>query len=182
MPEFRAWPKTPRLFRDMVVTEKIDGTNAAVGVTADGEVYAQSRNRIITPEADNHGFARWVHENAAVLVPLLGAGLHFGEYWGCGIQRGYGLDEKRFSLFNTDRHADINADIGGVLVSTVPVLYHGPFHEYEVTYWLNALAEMGSVASPGFANPEGVCVWHSQARTVFKATLDNNDAGKWQAP
>lgn len=30
MIEFRAWPKTPRLNRDMIVTEKIDGTNAAV--------------------------------------------------------------------------------------------------------------------------------------------------------
>jgi hypothetical protein len=30
MLEFEGWPKTPRLFRDMIVTEKIDGTNAAV--------------------------------------------------------------------------------------------------------------------------------------------------------
>jgi hypothetical protein len=28
--EFQGWPKTPRLFRDMIVTEKIDGTNSAV--------------------------------------------------------------------------------------------------------------------------------------------------------
>jgi len=30
MIEFKAWPKTPRLNRDCIVTEKIDGTNAAV--------------------------------------------------------------------------------------------------------------------------------------------------------
>jgi hypothetical protein len=28
--EFQPWPKTPRFFRDIVITEKIDGTNAAV--------------------------------------------------------------------------------------------------------------------------------------------------------
>lgn len=27
---FQPWPKTPRLFREIVVTEKIDGTNAQV--------------------------------------------------------------------------------------------------------------------------------------------------------
>jgi hypothetical protein len=32
MAEFREWPKTPRLFRTIVVTEKIDGTNAAIHV------------------------------------------------------------------------------------------------------------------------------------------------------
>lgn len=30
MMDFVPWAKTPRLFRDMTVTEKIDGTNAAV--------------------------------------------------------------------------------------------------------------------------------------------------------
>jgi hypothetical protein len=121
-----------------------------------------------------------VYDNAAILVPLLGEGLHFGEWWGRGIQRGYGLDERRFSLFNTDRHRDVYAPVGGVTVSAVPVLYHGVFREREVTGWLRYLAEFGSVAARGFPNPEGVCVFHTQSRTVFKATLDNNDAGKWE--
>lgn len=30
MPTFEAWPKTPRYYRDIIVTEKIDGTNGAV--------------------------------------------------------------------------------------------------------------------------------------------------------
>ena len=51
--EFRAWPSIPRLYRDCVITEKIDGTNAAVVVTDDGQVYAQSRKRVITRGDDN---------------------------------------------------------------------------------------------------------------------------------
>jgi hypothetical protein len=35
-------------------------------------------------------------------------------------------------------------------------------------------------AAPGFPDPEGICVWHSKTRSVFKVTLDNNDRGKWQ--
>lgn len=38
----------------------------------------------------------------------------------------------------------------------------------------------GSVASPYFMNPEGICVFHSQSRKVYKVTLDNNDRGKWE--
>jgi hypothetical protein len=64
MTEFKPWPKIARLNRDITITEKIDGTNAAVIVTEEGEVAAQSRTRIITPDADNFGFARWVAEHA----------------------------------------------------------------------------------------------------------------------
>ncbi|QAX95015.1 RNA ligase [Streptomyces phage Sebastisaurus] len=201
--EFTAWPKTPRLFRTVVVTEKLDGTNAAVHITAigtstherenfpdesytlvvDGTRYvltAQSRKRVITPDADNFGFARWVYENAEGLVRTLGTGLHFGEWWGRGIQRGYGLTDRRFSLFNTDRHAGVNARFGDAIIEPAPVLYQGTFSEPEITAALTRLARFGSVAAPGFMTPEGVCVWHSQTRQVFKVTLDNNDAGKWE--
>ncbi|WBP87027.1 RNA ligase family protein [Kitasatospora cathayae] len=186
--EFTPWPKTKRLFRDITVTEKLDGTNAAVHIYENADapgtygIAAQSRNRIITPDLDNYGFARWVHENASALAELLGPGLHFGEWWGRGIQRGYGLDERRFSLFNTDYHRHTYAVIGGVEIQRVPVLYQGTFNEARIRSTLGRLAQYGSVAAPGFMNPEGVCVWHSQTRQVLKVTLDSNDAGKWELP
>src|SRR5690606_23517611 len=71
-----------------------------------GGIYAGSRNRWLTPDKDNFGFARWVAERAEALIPVLGPGLHYGEWWGKGIQRGYGVENKRFSLFNTARWAD----------------------------------------------------------------------------
>lgn len=208
MAEFTAWPKTKRLFRDIVISEKIDGTNAAIHVEAlpwaphsrtsldadSGEVLiddtyyrvtAQSRNRLISPESDNAGFAKWVRANAAELAERLGAGVHFGEWWGVGIQRGYGLQSRRFSLFNTDKWkglADAQLVIGDVPVNSVPVMYHGPFAEAQIKSALADLAQHGSWAAGGFMDPEGVCVFHSQTRSVFKVTLDNQDCGKWEAP
>lgn len=177
-PEFVAWPKTPRLFRDMVITEKIDGTNAAIGVLDDGTVYAQSRNRIITPERDNFGFARWVHENAATLADDLGQGLHFGEWWGRGIQRGYGLDGKYFSLFNTAKWADAEESFETAELLVVPVLYAGPFATLQVIEELEALSAHGSEAAPGFMRPEGVVVYHEAARHTFKALIENDQLAK----
>lgn len=54
---FKAFAKIPRLYREVWVTEKIDGTNACVVVTEDNQVYAQSRSRIITPEDDEAPFS-----------------------------------------------------------------------------------------------------------------------------
>src|SRR5437868_5114667 len=124
--EFQPWPKVARLNRDITITEKIDGTNAAIGVTDDGEVYAQSRTRLITPKDDNFGFARWVAERAESIKETLGPGLHFGEWWGPGIQRGYGVTDKRFSLFRAAVYAEAVATSPDLRV--VPVLYNGPFH------------------------------------------------------
>ena len=177
MIEFEAFPKIPRLNRGMVVTEKIDGTNAAVIITEDGEVGAQSRKRLITPDADNFGFARWVHENADALASTLGPGRHFGEWWGQGIQRRYGLQEKRFSLFNTSRWSA--ADLAAVpQLSVVPVLAAGNFSHDTIAECVRELAESGSAAAPGFMDPEGVVVYLSAARQFFKVMVKNDDLPK----
>lgn len=170
--EFQAWPKTPRLNRDCIVTEKIDGTNAAVGILEDGFVYAQSRKRIISLDSDNAGFARWVHENSEALFTALGPGLHFGEWWGQGIQRRYGQDHKRFSLFNVLRYAE--ADLSALPnVDLVPVLYDGPFTTEIVNGIVQELREGGSVVAPG-QPAEGVIVFHKAAGTVFKVLCEND--------
>lgn len=203
MHEFVAWPKTTRLFRDIIVTEKLDGTNAAIhisavadwaeaaqlpdayAVTVNDTIYvlsAQSRKRIITPgkTTDNFGFAAWVYDNAAQLVTLLGEGLHFGEWWGQGIQRGYGLEERRFSLFNIERYAGLR-ESQTIGIGVVPVLYAGMFSERAIETVLGNLAALGSVAAPQFMKPEGICIYHTASRSVSKVTLDHNDAGKWEA-
>lgn len=190
-PEFTAWPKTARLFRDITITEKLDGTNAGIHVSDDGQVVAQSRKRLLTPEADNYGFARWVADNADELAHILGPGLHFGEWWGHGIQRRYGLESQRFSLFNVDRWCQVGPDGESMrsraeqsslcdVVNEVPVLYRGPFREEMIVFAMAELRRAGSFAVPGFMDPEGICVYHSQSRTVYKVTLDNNDRGKWE--
>lgn len=199
-PEFKPWPKIARLNRDIVITEKLDGTNAAVGVktcdpgeACDGcdngyacipQVYAQSRTRIITPQADNFGFARWVADHADALAATLGPGLHFGEWWGNGIQRGYDLakGDKRFSLFNTARWRGDAAirlqGIDGDAVRPVPVLYEGPFDQARLNGYLSLLATFGSRAAPGFMKPEGIVVFHTAANNMFKVTIENDEQPK----
>jgi len=208
---FAPWPKTMRHFRDIVVTEKIDGTNAGIHIDAvsddtaewaqypadsytlvvDGTRYmltAQSRNRLIFPgkTTDNYGFASWVYENADQLVRVLGAGLHFGEWWGQGIGRNYGMTDRRFSLFDThkgtklDLHKSGPLPVGRAWLDMVPILYQGPNDSDQIKAQLHALDKYGSVAAPAWGKPEGVCIYHSATRKTTKVTLDNNDAGKWE--
>jgi hypothetical protein len=182
MIEFQSFGKIPRLNRDCVITEKIDGTNSAIVVSDDGkEIGAQSRNRMITPESDNYGFARWVEDNAAVLIEVFGPGRHFGEWWGSGVNRSYNLPkgEKRFSPFNVHRWGTFPFEKFGLdNVRAVPVLYDGPFNTLAVERAVEALREVGSLASPGFMNPEGVIVFHKAGNYLFKVTLENDHMPK----
>lgn len=173
--EFTAFPSISRLSRQMIVTEKIDGTNAQVCVTDYGEVLAGSRTKWITPDNDNFGFAKWVQDHADELRVGLGIGSHFGEWWGSGIQRRYGLKEKRFSLFNVSRWTD---DVRPACCNVVPILYSGPFDTAEVDRCLASLRATGSVAAPGFMEPEGVVVFHVASGALYKKTLDKNDGHK----
>lgn len=175
MSEFRAWPKIARWERPVVITEKIDGTNACVLVpaTLDIPLAAQSRTRIITPgkSTDNFGFAGWVEEHADELRGL-GPGYHYGEWYGSGIQRGYGLDHKRFALFNVDRWTDARPDCCDV----VPMLARCSMSNAgaQAQWSLEWLADGGSYAVPGFDKPEGIVIYHQAARTAFKMTLEGD--------
>ena len=173
---FVEFPKIARYNRNIVITEKIDGTNAQIYIDDTGErVFAGSRNKWISVEDDNYGFARWVQDHKDELLKL-GPGSHFGEWWGAGIQRRYGLDRKRFSLFNTARW---NADNPPPdCCHVVPVLSQGLITEVDVRAVLQKLKDEGSVAAPGFMNPEGIVVYHVPSRNLYKMTLDKNDEHK----
>lgn len=208
---FEPFPKMPRLNRQCVITEKIDGTNAQVHIledplhvaggvapltlaSKDGLVMlAGSSTRYITPgkQTDNYGFAAWVKEHADALFQL-GVGRHYGEWWGSGINRGYGLTggERRFSLFNVSRWstpeqpglgtpthpATLLPDVPGLGV--VPVIAVGPFTSMFVENWQLHLREVGSFAAPGFKRPEGIVIWHEASRGFFKITLEGDEEGK----
>lgn len=224
---FEPFAKIARLNRDIVITEKIDGTNGQILIEEIGEeragevpvgdelavigrygVKAGSRNRWLTAadKGDNFGFAAWVRANAPALVQVLGPGRHFGEWWGQGIQRRYGLTEKRFSLFNPSRwgfladpvvraaRPEIPAQLG-----VVPTLYEGPWFGraeafgdgvigahtsgdyYAPILALNVLDQYGSYAAPGFRDPEGIVVFHSASSQLFKATIKGDEKPKGQA-
>lgn len=176
-PEFVAFPKIARWSREVIVTEKLDGTNAQVHVTDDGRVIAGSRNRWIAPGDDGFGFAAWVEKNAEELKQL-GPGSHFGEWWGAGIQRKYNTHEKRLSLFNVSRWGDGGKDKRPACCHVVPVLFRGNLDDLFIDSVLNQLEMSGSVASPGFMKPEGVVIFHVASGALFKKTLDKDDEPK----
>lgn len=187
--EFQEFPKMPRLSREIIISEKIDGTNGQVaivemeGFSIPGAIYekdglalfAGSRTRWITPDNDNAGFARWCLANAEELLQL-GHGRHFGEWWGQGIQRGYGMKEKRFSLFNVSRWAD--AAVRPACCHVVPELYRGPFNTQIIELELDLLRTYGSKAAPGFMRPEGIVVFHTAGNLGFKKTIEKDETPK----
>lgn len=204
--EFTKFSKIKRLNRDCIITEKIDGTNAQIFIDQyvnyeevqwnminqynladeqhideyDHFIMAGSRKRWITPEDDNYGFAKWVSENWEALM-YLGPGKHFGEWWGQGIQRRYDMDKKIFSLFNVRRYTvdpSLYKPVWEVGVQVVPVLYKGLFREDAIKDALWELNNRGSKAAPGFMDPEGIIIFHTAARVLFKVTLENDEVPK----
>ncbi len=200
---FQEWPKIER-FRKLTctVSEKIDGTNAQILIPNDPqtEILAGSRSKWISPgKADNAGFAGWVSLHGETLRAALGPGRHYGEWYGAGIQRRYGLTEKRLALFSPlARYLQVHDDLGchgdwltrtlrGVgpvvyldrlpQVHLVPVLYEGPLDTATIEHVVANLYKNGSVAVPGWMKPEGVVVSH--ARNKYKIT-DHGDVPKWQ--
>lgn len=191
--EFQGFPKIARLQREVIVTEKIDGTNGQIYI--DESIFlVGSRSRWITPEDDNFGFARWAYEHKEELIAGLGNGQHFGEWWGSGIQRGYGLPkgEKRFSLFNAIRWAYHGAGLSRIpcgdpriekyqqhapeCCHIVPILYQGKFCTDRIDDCLIDLHKGGSIASPGFNRPEGIIIFHTASNIAFKKTIGNDGA------
>lgn len=191
---FEPMPKIPRLNRDMIITEKIDGTNAQVWIDVtlpeDMTKYAfkvdfeginffmaaGSRTRFLTEKEDNYGFFKWVLKNREELAKL-GPGTHFGEWWGQGVNRGYGLTEKRFSLFNVGRWTPETAP---ACCHVVPILCQWTFDTGKINQTLHDLAETGSIAAPGFMNPEGIVVFHTAAQNLFKVTIKDDEKPKGQ--
>ena len=184
---FEPFRKIPRLHGLTTVTEKIDGTNACIEYAPTETGYlmgACSRNRrLLTIEvsehfhdhprverhgSDNAGFGAWVLANHSALVRL-GYGRHFGEWYGQGIQRGYGLDHKRFALFREPKGGlpdGLPANVG--VVPVLAELETFSVTQIEAQYALLKLT--GSVAVPGFINPEGLVALHERSGQLFKLT------------
>ena len=174
-PVFEEFNKIARLRRECVITEKIDGTNGQIYITESGDMFVGSRNRWLSEAADNFGFYKWAMGHKEMLLTL-GPGRHYGEWWGAGIQRGYGQKEKHFSLFNTSRWNTVTPPPLCCLV--VPVLYTGIFNTGDCCFWIQSLQNLGSHAAPGFMNPEGIVIYHTAARIYFKQTILNDEQPK----
>lgn len=195
--EFKEFPKIGRYSREVVVSEKIDGTNSSIYITEAGDFLTGSRTRWIQPVNDNQGFSKWAHDHKEELMKL-GPGHHFGEWWGSKIQRGYGLKNglRMWSLFNTTRWCVHDAepqpiptldprvtrmqerlpDLPGL--GLVPILWRGLFDQLCLYEIMQDLWKWGSRAMPGYMEPEGVVVYHTANGAMFKKTFDKDSAGK----
>jgi hypothetical protein len=187
---YRPFNKIPRLHSDVIVTEKIDGTNACIEFAGFDGVFlmaAGSRNRRLVTirwedalfpvvkwegKGDNAGFGDWVVRNFLELRGL-GYGAHFGEWWGQGIQRTYGLGEKRFSLFREPKTLP-------ACCSVVPRLatFSESFDMKRLADLMVTLRVSGSVAAPGFMNPEGIVAFHVRSGQLFKLTYEAGPKGQ----
>ena len=188
-PDFIGWKKIPRLSREIIITEKLDGTSGLIYIDELNNIFAGSRSRFLWGSIqdeihnDNHGFAQWVRANKEELLKL-GKGYHYGEFWGKGIQRGYGLEEKRFSLFNTGKWVKDKTitlkekqEYCPECCYVVPILYEGMFDTNIIKIELELLQNCGSKASEGFKPAEGIVIYHKAGGYYFKKTIDN-DEGK----
>jgi hypothetical protein len=63
-------------------------------------------------------------------------------------------------------------------VGLVPVLWRGRFDDLDVEGVLSVLRNNGSMAAPGFANPEGMVVFHVAAGIGFKKTIEKDGEPK----
>jgi len=85
---------------------KLHGTNAGIQLLKDGTVRAQGRNRVLTTQDDNLGFASWVSKNQDCLRQTRLCSLIdiilYGEWCGKGVQKGVAIsdiDRKVFAVF-----------------------------------------------------------------------------------
>lgn len=170
--EHKKFPKIPRASNEIItITEKIDGSNGLIYIDEDTSVVrAGSRNRWIEPgKQDNHGFAAWVEENNEDLK-MLGPGYHYGEWMGQGIQRGYGLDHKRFYLFNVGRWSAYNKPNCCHVVPIVGVI--GGIDIFKLREF--AFGQC-SYAVPDYDNPEGFIYHYKLTGKLYKVIHNAGD-------
>ena len=142
-------------------TVKLHGTNAGISFDpSTNELQAQSRNRVITPESDNAGFAFFVESNKEELIEWFKS-QHFdevvtvfGEWCGGNIQKGVALSQlsKMFVVFDIKVGDYYYLPYEVVLVDmplNVKSVYDFPTYSVDVD----------------FSNPEG-CVGTLQEITV----------------
>lgn len=107
-------------------TVKLHGTNGSVGMDSSGNLWAQSKESVITPLKDNAGFAQFIESNKKLFYQILkqitldaNQVLYlYGEWAGKGIQKNTAIAEldKAFYVFSAKIQT---LDEAGEVVKTV---------------------------------------------------------------
>ncbi len=117
---------------------KLHGTNCAVQTT-DAGIVCQSRNMILTPEADHKGFAKWAHGHASYWTSLPVGLVVFGEWCGPGIEKGMAISAsptKLFCVFGIQRGEELiyePSEIAAILGTTPADIHVLPWEGEPIT-------------------------------------------------
>ena len=178
------------------ITEKVDGTNGLIYIGDKYEAYYPyelirfgSRNRWITTEDDNCGFANFFSQYKAELDDIIDlirlekgevekgySSQIYGEWFGKGIQRGYNLEAKFFMPFS-EYFATKMIDAGIAHIKMPVTLYSGKFSVEILEGCMNKLKDEGSQVVPGYNRPEGVVVYFPKHNFRLKETFEGP---KWK--
>ena len=166
-----------------IISEKIDGTNSLIEIN-ETNVRFGSRNRYISFSDDNAGFANFFKdyearfEDAAKDIttdesyPLR----IYGEWFGCGIQRGYGLKDKFFMPFNSFYSEKlIEYQVPNVIAPNI--MYTGKFSMEVVDTCMQQLKLNGSGVVKDYKQPEGIVIFFPKYNFRLKETFDG---AKWK--
>jgi hypothetical protein len=128
---------------------KLHGTNAGVRCYSDGRVIPQSRNKELSPDDDNAGFAKFILDREGEWRPNKDIVI-YGEWCGNGIMRGVAISSipnKIFAVFaaktiGEDEVFIFEPEMLREIVPNVPDVYILPWHGHKVKInWSNSSAE-----------------------------------------
>jgi len=209
MLEFKKFDKIPRLSREIIITEKLDGTNAQIfiynkrdeilwpdtpveklitqdfidrfSVFEKDEVYifAGSRKRWLDYSSKGDNYG-FAKWVQANAEELLK--LEEGRHYG----EWYGNGIQRKYDLQEKRLALFNVskwsddELRPKCCEVVPILYKGLFDTIIIESVLDSLERNGSKAVPNFMKPEGIIVRHQASGQMFKKTIENDSKPKGQ--
>lgn len=131
---------------------KLHGTNCAVQIGDNHEIFAQSRTTLLTPEADYKGFATWVHARAEFWRAKQPGMVVFGEWCGPGVEKGMAISRassKLFCVFSIqlpDRMICEPAEIVELLREPPPGLHVLPWEGDSITIDFGSRSSLESAA------------------------------------
>lgn len=179
-----------------IISEKIDGTNGLIEINYDSVKFG-SKNRYLESHEDNAGFMNFYsyHKNIFINtakelnekeIEISGETLTkyeeiypihiYGEWFGKGIQRGYGLDKKFFMPFNPE-YAELLIEHEVPHIVRPYILYEGKFSEKVATSSMHFLKEEGSYVIPKYMKPEGIVIYFPKYNFYLKDTFEGP---KWK--
>ena len=193
MSSLNAYPKYPKTHRleniNCIISEKVDGTNGLIhGIydskTESFKVKFGSRTRYLNPEVkdgDNFGFASFYLPYKKLFKKLFNSLREehsdlcdikiYGEWFGKGIQRGYGLENKYFMPFNKYYAAFLQQ--GSIPNIIEPYIFcECKYNIQESLDAMSLLRANGSYLIPGYDNPEGIIINFRDLDIRFKETIN----------